>query len=122
MSINVLSTYRLKSSQITVFWLTLHGITTIKALKYHTLFSILLRFCPTQNAHAQNATSVTMEESYCKKVYNAGVYGEVGRWPLYIACFVKVIKLWCKTIRTVNMIIKKGYEQSVIDCEHRYKC
>jgi hypothetical protein len=31
--------------------------------------SILLRFCPTQNAHARNLTLVALEESYCKKIY-----------------------------------------------------
>jgi hypothetical protein len=29
----------------------------------------LLCFCPTQNAHARKAISVTMEKSYCKKGY-----------------------------------------------------
>jgi hypothetical protein len=28
-----------------------------------------MRFCPTQNAHARNATFVTMAKSYCKKVF-----------------------------------------------------
>ena len=47
-------------------------------------------------------------------------FRELGRWPLYIARFFKIIKFWCKIFSTDNIIMKKIYQQNVIDCSHGY--
>ena len=62
---------------------------------------------------------------FCKRLLNvrlntctAGVYGELGRYPLYISRYVRIIKCWCKVVNSDNIIIKKLYEQGLRDCEN----
>jgi len=38
------------------------------------------------------------------------IYGELGRYPLYINRYNRIIKFWCKIIYSDNIIIKKLYE------------
>ncbi|MCG8035193.1 MAG: hypothetical protein JAZ03_23855 [Candidatus Thiodiazotropha taylori] len=64
---------------------------------------------------------------FCKRVLNvrlntctAGVYGELGRYPLYISRYVRIVKYWCKVLNSDNIIIKKLYEQGLRDCENGY--
>lgn len=40
---------------------------------------------------------------------NMGVYGELGRYPLYIERYVRIIKFWCKLILCDNIIVNKLY-------------
>ena len=47
---------------------------------------------------------------------NAGVYGELGRYPLYINRYNIIIKYWLKVINTNNCIIKAVYNASLVDC------
>ena len=42
------------------------------------------------------------------------VYGELGRYPLYINRYVKIIKFWLKVISTDNVIVKTLYNSMVI--------
>lgn len=60
---------------------------------------------------------------FCKRVLgcrkstpNVAVYGELGRYPLYISRFVRIIKYWFKVLNSDNIIIKKVYQMSYIDC------
>ena len=62
---------------------------------------------------------------FCKRLLNerlntctAGIYGELGRYPLYISRYVRIIKYWCKVVNSDNIIIKKLYEQGLKDCEN----
>ena len=62
---------------------------------------------------------------FCKHLLNvrlntctAGVYGELGRYPLYISRYVRIIKYWCKVVNSDNIIIKKLYEQGLRDCKN----
>ena len=62
---------------------------------------------------------------FCKRILNvrlntctAGVYGELGRYPLYISRYVRIIKYWCKVVNSDNIIIKKLYEQGLRGCEN----
>ena len=62
---------------------------------------------------------------FCKRLLNvrlntctAGVYGELGRYPLYISQYVRIIKYWCKVLNTDNIIIQKLYEQGLRDFEN----
>jgi hypothetical protein len=41
---------------------------------------------------------------------NMGVYGELGRVPLYISRYVRIIKYWCKIVQSGNIIIQRLYE------------
>jgi hypothetical protein len=65
---------------------------------------------------------------FCKRLLNVrlntstpGVYGELGRYPLYIARYVRIFKYWCKILSTDNIIIRKVYEQDLIDCKNGFK-
>ena len=47
-----------------------------------------------------------------------GIYGELGRYPLYVNRFTRIIKYWCKLLKTENSILKKVYENMLIDCNN----
>ena len=49
---------------------------------------------------------------------NDAVYGELGRYPLYIIRYVQIIKYWLKLINTDNIILKHVYEHAYEGCEH----
>lgn len=60
---------------------------------------------------------------FCKRILNvristcnASIYGELGRYPLYVNRYVRIIKYWCKLINTDNIILRTIYEQCVDDC------
>lgn len=65
---------------------------------------------------------------FCKRIHNvktnscsSAVYGELGRFPLYIYRHVRIIKYWCKLRTRDNIILKTLYTQSIIDCNNDYK-
>ena len=45
---------------------------------------------------------------------NAGIYGELGRYPLYLFRYVRIIRYWCKLIHT-NNIMSVVYKSAVDD-------
>lgn len=49
------------------------------------------------------------------------VYGELGRYPLYISRYVRIIKYWFKVANSDNIIVQKVYNESVIVCEKGYR-
>jgi hypothetical protein len=51
-----------------------------------------------------------------KNTCTVGVYGEVGRYPLYVARYVRIIKYWFKLITTDNIVLKTLYNQALNDC------
>lgn len=65
---------------------------------------------------------------FCKRLLNvrintctAGVYGELGRYPLYITRYVRIVKYWCKVLNSDNILIQKLYEQGLHDCNRGRK-
>ena len=52
---------------------------------------------------------------------NAGVYGELGRYPLYINRFVRIIKYWGKIMQSDNVLIKLLYNELFIACNNGVK-
>ena len=40
----------------------------------------------------------------------AGVYGELGPFPLFINRYVRIIKYWCKICNSDNILIKTMYK------------
>lgn len=65
---------------------------------------------------------------FCKRILNvrlntctAGVYGELGRYPLYISRYVKIIKYWCKIKDSNNILIRILYQQGLYDCNRGCK-
>jgi hypothetical protein len=46
---------------------------------------------------------------------NTSVYGELGRYPLYIHRYVRIIKFWLKLVNTDNIILKTVYTQTLED-------
>ena len=65
---------------------------------------------------------------FCKLLLNVksstasmGIYGELGRYPLYINRYVRIIKFWCKIISSENIIVKHLYKCMLKDCENGKK-
>lgn len=61
---------------------------------------------------------------FCKRLLNVrcststfGVYGELGRYPLYVTRYIRIIKYWCKLIITDNIILQTVYNQALSDCK-----
>ncbi len=57
---------------------------------------------------------------FCKSILgvkastsNAGIYGEMARYPLYIQRYVRIVKYWGKLLNTDNCILKAMYLSSV---------
>ena len=62
---------------------------------------------------------------FCKRVLgvklstsNAGIYGELGRYPLYVARYTRIVKYWFKILYSDNIILRTIYDISVKDCEN----
>ena len=60
---------------------------------------------------------------FCKRILQVksstnsmAVYGELGRYPLYISRYIKIIKYWYKLLDTKNIILKTIYKQAFQDC------
>ena len=60
---------------------------------------------------------------FCKAILNvrtntsnAGVYGELGRYPLYISRYVRILKYWFKLRNTDNVLLKAMYNISLEEC------
>ncbi len=49
------------------------------------------------------------------------VYGELGRYPLYINRYFRVIKYWFKLLTTSNCILKAIYELLLSQCNNGVK-
>lgn len=70
--------------------------------KYKEIERIHLKFCK-QILKVRNSTS------------SAGVYGELGRYPLYISRYIRIVKYWYKILKTDNIIIRRIYNEVLID-------
>ena len=62
---------------------------------------------------------------FCKRILgvklstsNAGVYGELGRFPLYINRYTSIIKYWLKLNCTDNIILKTIYHRMLCELEN----
>ena len=60
---------------------------------------------------------------FCKAVLNvrtntsnAGIYGELGRYPMYVNRFVRILKYWFKLLNTDNVLLKAAYQLSFECC------
>jgi hypothetical protein len=55
---------------------------------------------------------------------NAYVYGEFGRYPLYINIYIRIIKYWIKVVNTDNIFLEAMYNIALnynnIGCVHRF--
>ena len=47
---------------------------------------------------------------------NMGVYGELGRYPLYINRYVRMIKYWTRIVKSDNILVKYLYKSLLVDC------
>jgi hypothetical protein len=45
-----------------------------------------------------------------------GVYGELGRYPLFISRYIRIIKYWFKLLYTDNIILRSVYQLALNDC------
>jgi len=60
---------------------------------------------------------------FCKKVLlctmntpTTAVYGELGRYPLYMSRYLRILKYWFILIQTDNIIMQTVYKISYEDC------
>ena len=60
---------------------------------------------------------------FCKKILNVklstsnvGVYGDLGRYPLYISRYVRMLKYWFKLLYTDNCVLRTIFDVSQYDC------
>ena len=51
-----------------------------------------------------------------KSTCNAAVYAELGRYPLYIIRYVKILKYWFKVMNTENIILRNVYDCAYKQC------
>ena len=65
----------------------------------------------------------TLHLKFCKRLLGVkrttssmSVYGELGRYPLYVARYVKVVKYWFRLLNTDNIIMQKMYAYMLNDC------
>ena len=49
-------------------------------------------------------------------ICTSGVYGKLGRYPLFITRYVRIIKYWFKLLPTDNIILRTVYNQALNDC------
>lgn len=47
---------------------------------------------------------------------NSAIYGELGRYPLYVNRYVHIIKYWFKLMNTDNIILKGIYQNALEQC------
>ena len=45
-----------------------------------------------------------------------GVYGDLGRYPLYIQRYERIIKLWCHIVSSDNILVTYFYNNMVEAC------
>ena len=64
---------------------------------------IHLKFCK---------TLLTVKFSTC----NMGVYGELGRYPLYISRYARIMKFWCQIHDSDNILINSLYDSLLAEC------
>ena len=64
---------------------------------------IHLKFCK---------TLLKVKSSTC----NMAVYGELGRYPLYVSRYVRIIKFWCGINESDNILINTLYDALLTDC------
>ena len=50
-----------------------------------------------------------------------GVYGDLGRYPLYISRYVRIIKFWCHILSTENILVSYFYNHMVEACSYGAK-
>ena len=47
-----------------------------------------------------------------------GVYGDLGRYPLYIQRYVRIIKFWCRIVSSDNILVTYFYNNMVEACNN----
>ena len=64
---------------------------------------------------------------FCKRILgvksstcNIAIYGEWGRYLLYINKYTRIIKFWCKIIYSDNIIIKKLDEDMLLSVNENW--
>ena len=45
----------------------------------------------------------------------AVIYGELGRYPIYVNRYMRIIKYWLKLVKTDNIILRCVYNQALSD-------
>ena len=60
---------------------------------------------------------------FCKRLLNVrqtscnnAIYGELGRFPLYVMRYVKIVNYWLKIVNSDHIIASKVYQMSLADC------
>ena len=76
--------------------------------KCKSIERIHLKFCK---------TILKVKSSTC----SLGVYGDLGRYPLYIQRYVRIIKFWCRMVSSDNILVSYFYNNMVEACSKGVK-
>jgi lipopolysaccharide biosynthesis regulator YciM len=55
-----------------------------------------------------------------RSTVNFIIYFELGRVPMYVERYSKIIKYWCKILKTENIVVKTCYEAMVESSERNF--
>ena len=125
---NYTGTFNLNQEYLSDKALKALNVLVNNCLKYKLKTSILCRLFDAFVGSILNYSSETwgftkaierIHLKFCKCILQVrtctstmAVYGELGRFPIYILRYHKIIKYWFKVLQTENIILKNVYLQS----------
>ena len=90
---------------------------------FDSFVASILSYCSEVWGYTKSKPLERIHLKYCKKILNvkpstsnAGIYGELARYPLYISRYIRILKYWFKLLYTDNCILKTVLAISKADC------
>lgn len=90
---------------------------------FDSFVASILNYCSEVWGYTKSKPIERIHLKYCKKILNvklstsnAGIYGELARYPLYISRYLRILKYWFKLLHTDNCILKTVLEVTKMDC------
>ena len=84
----------------------------------------ILNYSCEVNGFSKNKNLERIHLKFCKRILNVknstsnmGVYGELGRYPLFINRYSRIVKYWCKIVESDNILIKHIYNLLLLDVQ-----
>ena len=114
----------LKAMQVLVNNINKYDVSPVISLQLFDSFvgSILNYACPVWG-FTKSKDIERVHLKFCKIILgvkqsacNDAIYGELGRYPLYINRYAHIIKYWFKLLKTDNIILKHIYQNAFEQC------